>query len=269
LQKNKLEIIGNVTLSMLIIIEGIVCKSMVLVSTGIYLLSNICMDLIDLVGFKLFSKKPDKAHPYGHEKFEAVISIVASMVIFLSGLGIIYKDALDFKSKEYLNQTLSILALVLIIISIIVKEWNFKKTKDNLEAKNLERITLAICFLGVLLNLKGFFICDVFLSLLVGLLVLKKAINIFLQAIGNMIDESVDEDTYGRLKDAILEFQEVLDIDDLKTRKFGNYIYVDVEVLMDGELSLITSHNVVEAIHDKIELEFPKVKHCMIHANPK
>jgi divalent metal cation (Fe/Co/Zn/Cd) transporter len=120
-----------------------------------------------------------------------------------------------------------------------------------------------------LLNLKGFFICDVFLSLLVGLLVLKKAINIFLQAIGNMIDESVDEDTYGRLKDAILEFQEVLDIDDLKTRKFGNYIYVDVEVLMDGELSLITSHNVVEAIHDKIELEFPKVKHCMIHANPK
>jgi divalent metal cation (Fe/Co/Zn/Cd) transporter len=60
-----------------------------------------------------------------------------------------------------------------------------------------------------------------------------------------------------------------LDIDDLKTRLFGNKIYVDIEICADGNLTLSKSHQIAEEVHDKIEKSFSDVKHCMVHVNPK
>ena len=57
-------------------------------------------------------------------------------------------------------------------------------------------------------------------------------------------------------------------IDKVKTRKFGNRIYVDAEIALDGDLSLHEAHNIAEQVHDRIEERFPEVKHVMIHVNP-
>ena len=57
-------------------------------------------------------------------------------------------------------------------------------------------------------------------------------------------------------------------IDDFKTRKFSNRIYIDVEISLDGNMSLYDAHTIAEKIHLLIEKEFPSVKHCMVHVNP-
>ena len=76
----------------------------------------------------------------------------------------------------------------------------------------------------------------------------------------------------GRTEDAIrlcaVEQQEVERIDLLRTREFGNRIYIEMEIAVNGDLSLRQAHAVAERVHDRIEQEFPKVKHIMIHVNP-
>ena len=57
-------------------------------------------------------------------------------------------------------------------------------------------------------------------------------------------------------------------IDLLRTRQFGNKIYIDLEISVKRDISLIDAHEIAENVHDAVEQNFPKVKHVMIHVNP-
>ena len=83
-----------------------------------------------------------------------------------------------------------------------------------------------------------------------------------------MVDHSCDEETEKQMYDFIAGEEQVEAIDLLHTRVFGNKIYVDIEIGLDGQLTLQEAHEIAERVHDKIELEFPKVKHIMVHVNP-
>ncbi|MEI3111619.1 MAG: cation transporter dimerization domain-containing protein [Oscillospiraceae bacterium] len=60
----------------------------------------------------------------------------------------------------------------------------------------------------------------------------------------------------------------MLRLDLLRTRQFGNRLYVDVEIAADGNQTLFAAHAIAERVHDQIEAQFPAVKHCMVHVNP-
>ena len=62
--------------------------------------------------------------------------------------------------------------------------------------------------------------------------------------------------------------EQVLGIDLLQTRMFGNKIYVDIEIGLPSYYTLEQSHGIAEAVHQEIEHNFPKVKHIMVHVNP-
>ena len=57
-------------------------------------------------------------------------------------------------------------------------------------------------------------------------------------------------------------------VDLLQTRVFGNKIYVDIEIRVNGEMKLRDAHGIAEHVHNAIENNFPKVKHIMVHVNP-
>ena len=71
------------------------------------------------------------------------------------------------------------------------------------------------------------------------------------------------------MKAIVLSVDGVLGIDDIKTRLFGDKIYIDVEICCDGNLTLYKSHDIAEAVHDLLEETFDNVKHCNVHVNPK
>ena len=71
------------------------------------------------------------------------------------------------------------------------------------------------------------------------------------------------------MKNTILSVDGVLGIDDIKTRLFGDKIYIDIEICCDGNLTLFESHDIAEKVHDLLEQTFEHVKHCTVHVNPK
>ena len=274
-------IFENVLLALGKLIAGLIGHSSAMISDAVHSASDVFSTIVVLIGGKLSSKESDKEHPYGHERLECVAAIVLAVVLLLTGLGIGYdaiKNILGGNYKELTAPT--VLALVAAIISIVAKEAMYWYTRYY--AKRIDSSALmadawhhrsdALSSVGALIGIGGamlgYPVMDSIASLVIFFFIAKAAYDIFKDAIDKMVDHACDEETEKAIYDAVLEQEEVLGIDMLQTRIFGNKIYVDLEIQLDENYTLKKAHDIAEEVHEHIEQNFPKVKHIMVHVNP-
>ena len=124
-------------------------------------------------------------------------------------------------------------------------------------------------FIGIGLAKLGFPIMDQIASLIICLFILKVAYDILKEALSKMLDTSCDTAFEEDLKNFILSQPGVKNIDLLHTRQFGNRIYIDLEIAVDRNISLLDAHAIAEDVHSNVEQHYENVKHIMIHVNPE
>lgn len=276
-----LTIVGNVVLSVLKLLAGIVAHSNAMISDAIHSASDVFSTFVVIIGIKFTSKQPDKEHPYGHERMECVAAIILAIVLFITGLGIGFDALKNILRGNYRDiQMPGILALIAAIISIVSKEGMYWYTRYY--AKKIDSGALmadawhhrsdAFSSIGALIGIAaarlGFPIMDSIASLVIFLFIVKAAFDIFRDAMDKMVDHSCDAETEKLIYDCVMKNKKVMGIDLLQTRIFGNKIYVDVEIQADASYTLQEAHDIAEAVHDDIEQNFCKVKHIMVHVNP-
>lgn len=275
-------IIENAVLSAFKLIAGIISHSGAMISDAVHSASDVFSTIVVIIGIRLASKKPDKEHPYGHERMECVAAIVLSVVLFITGLGIGADALKKITSGNYSElQVPGALALTAAIVSIAAKEAMYWYTRHY--AKKIDSGALmadawhhrsdAFSSVGALIGIAGarlgFPIMDPVASLVIFLFIAKAAFDIFRDAMNKMVDHSCDEETEHEIYDCVMKHEQVMGIDLLQTRVFGNKIYVDLEIRADGSYTLLEAHDIAETVHDDIEQSFPKVKHIMVHVNPE
>ncbi len=274
-------IIGNVILSVFKLIAGIMAHSGAMISDAIHSASDVFSTFVVIIGIKLASKESDKEHPYGHERLECVAAILLSVILFITGLGIGLDAFKKIVSGNYGDLIVpGVLALIAAVVSILTKEGMYWYTRHY--AKKIDSAALmadawhhrsdALSSIGALIGIGGamlgYPVMDCVASLVIFVFIAKAAYDIFKDAMDKMVDHSCDEETENKMRECVLQNENVHGIDMLQTRIFGNKIYVDVEILLDATLSLGKAHAIAEEVHDDIERNFPKVKHIMIHVNP-
>ncbi|MBD5135447.1 MAG: cation transporter [Lachnospiraceae bacterium] len=273
-------ITGNLILSVFKLIAGIMAHSNAMISDAVHSASDVFSTIVVIIGIRLASKEADKEHPYGHERMECVAAIILAMILFMTGLGIGIEALRNILSGNYGNlQVPGILALVAAIVSIVSKEAMFWYTKVNavridsgaLLADAWHHRSDAFSSVGALIGIAGarlgFPVMDSIASLVIFVFIIKAAYDIFKDAVNKLVDHSCDEETEQQIYDRVMRNKEVTRIDSLHTRIFGNKIYVDIEIAVDGSYTLNKSHEIAEEIHQDIEKNFQKVKHIMVHVN--
>lgn len=271
----------NLALSAIKILAGIIAHSQAMISDAIHSASDVFSTVVVIIGIKLASKAPDKQHPYGHERLECVAATILAMVLFITGLGIGMDAAKNIFNGNYNDLKVpGIWALIAAIISIASKEGMFWYTRHY--AKKIDSNALmadawhhrsdAFSSIGALIGIAGarlgFPIMDSIASLVIFIFIAKAAFDIFKDAMDKMVDHSCDEETERHIYDCVMNNRQVLDIDLLQTRIFGNRIYVDVEIQANASYTLEKAHHIAETVHNDIEQNFPRVKHIMVHVNP-
>jgi cation diffusion facilitator family transporter len=123
-------------------------------------------------------------------------------------------------------------------------------------------------FVGILFARIGFPIMDSIASVVISICIIKASYDIFKDGLDKMVDHSCDSETEKEILNTAMKIDGVVGIDDLKTRLFGDKIYVDMEIVVDKELKLCDAHEIAEEVHDAIEKRFDICKHCMVHVNP-
>lgn len=274
-------IIGNIILSLIKFLAGIFAHSGAMISDAVHSASDVFSSIIVIIGVKMSAKKSDKEHPYGHERMECVAAIVLAIVLLVTGL-FIGSDTIKNLLSGNLNEmeVPGVMALAAAVLSIITKEAMFWYTRHYAKILDSGAVMAdawhhrsdALSSVGALIGIAGarmgLPVLEPIASLIICLFIIKAAYDIFTDAIDKMIDHSCDYQTECEIRDCVLENEEVNGIDLLQTRIFGNKIYVDIEIRMDGDKSLSEAHETAEKVHAKIESDFPKVKHIMIHVNP-
>ena len=172
------------------------------------------------------------------------------------------------------------LALGAAIISIIVKEamyWYTRAAAKKISSGALmadawhhrsDALSSIGSFIGILGARMGLPIFDPIASIIICVFILKVAIDIFKDALRKMTDTSCDDEFVAELTAVALEQQGVLGVDNIRTRLFGDKIYMDIEIIADSCSTLSEAHEVAQQVHDAIEGRYEKVKHCMVHVNP-
>ena len=274
-------IAGNMILSAFKLTAGIVAHSNAMISDAVHSASDVFSTIVVMIGIRLASKKADKEHPYGHERMECVAAIILAMVLFVTGLGIGMEALKNILSGSYNDLRVpGILALAAAIVSIMVKEAMFWYTKiyavridsSALLADAWHHRSDAFSSVGALIGIAGarlgFPVMDSIASLVIFVFIIKAAYDIFKDAVDKMVDHSCDEETERQIYECVMKNREVMGIDSLHTRIFGNKIYVDIEIAVDGSYTLKRSHEIAEEVHEDIERNFRKIKHIMVHVNP-
>lgn len=275
-------IIINVALTVFKIIAGILGNSFAMISDAIHSASDVFSTFIVMIGVKIASKKADREHPFGHERFECVAAIILSVMLGVTGAMIGINGIQRIADGSYKEVSLpTALALSAAVVSIIVKEIMFWIT--NIQAKKINSGSLKAdawhhrsdalssigSFIGILFSMLGFPVMDSVAAIVISLMILKAAISVFKESIDKMTDSACDKKTERDIREIIISVDGVLGIDSVKTRKFGDRLYVEAEISLDGSLSLFDAHQIADSVHDEIEYKFPSVKHCVVHTNPK
>ena len=279
---SSVSIIVNITLSLLKLLAGIIAHSGAMISDAIHSASDVISTIVVIIGVRMSNKKSDHDHQYGHERLECVSSIILSGLLIATGIGIgisgVKKILAGTSGKDLIIPGL--LALIAAIASLAVKEWMFWYTRAAAKKINSgalmadawhhrsDALSSIGAFIGILGARLGYPILDPIASVVICLFIAKAAIDIFKDAIDKMVDHSCDDETVMQMNEVITKIPGVDRIDLIRTRLFGSRIYVDIEIAVDGELSLNNAHSIAEAVHLSIENAFPDVKHCMVHVNP-
>lgn len=277
---SRISILVNLLLSAGKLAAGLLAHSGAMISDAVHSASDVFSTLVVIVGVKLSGKESDREHPYGHERMECVAAILLSGILLATGLVIGWEGIQKILSERAELQAPGILAAAAALVSILVKELLFRYVRGF--ARKLDSTALmaeawhhrsdALSSIGALAGIlgarAGFPVLDPLASVVICVFIAKAAADIFRDAVDKMVDHSCDEETEDQIRLCAVEQPEVERIDLLKTREFGNRIYIEMEIAVNGDLPLRQAHDAAERVHDEIERRFPKVKHIMIHVNP-
>ena len=274
-------VIGNAILSGFKLFAGIFGNSGAMISDAIHSFSDVLTTLIAWIGVKVSKKDADSAHPYGHERLECVASLTLGLVLMVTGIGVGKVGVENIISGNY--ETLAIpstIALVAAVVSIVGKEAMYWYTRYYAKLINSAAFLAdawhhrsdAFSSIGSLIGIAGamlgFPVMDSVASVVICLFIVKVAYDISKDALVKMLDTSCGADYEKKLTEQILTQKDVLGVDMLRSRMFGNKVYIDLEISVDGDKSLREAHEVAERVHKNVEEQFSDVKHIMIHVNP-
>ncbi len=272
-------IVGNIILSVFKLFAGIIGHSGGMVSDAVHSLSDVFATIVAFFGVRLSKRSADKDHPYGHERMECVASLLLGTILLVTGLGI-GEMGIDKILHSSELEAPGTIALAAAIVSIAVKEAMYWYTRhyamildsDAFMADAWHHRSDAFSSIGSLIGIGGamlgFPVLDPVASVVICLFIFKVVYDFLKDALRKMLDTSCSDEYEQELTEFIERQDDVIRIDLLHTRMFGNKVYIDLEIAVDADISLQEAHEVAEKVHNNVERKFPNTKHIMIHVNP-
>jgi len=276
----------NLILTIIKIVIGIAGKSSALVADGFHSLSDFGSDIAVLLGFRAAKKPKDDCHNYGHGKFETLTTIIigfallgAAAVIFISGV----RKIIDAFYGETLEQP-GWIALVTAFIAILIKEWMYRYTakigrKINsklLLANAWHHRTDALSSVGAVLGIGGAIVLggewrvlDPIAAVLVSLFIARIAVSLIRESTEELLERSLDKDTIEEIMLIMRGTKGVISPHNLKTRKIGNRIAVDVHIRVRDGLSVAEGHDIATVVEGKLKDRFGEETIISIHVEPR
>lgn len=271
-------VIVNIALSFTQIAVGVLSKSQGLVADGIHSLSDLIADFVVLFASHKSKEDADEGHPYGHLRFETAASMVLGVLLLVVGVGMIGSAILKLETPESIP-TVHVAALWVALSALMAKELLFrfmlrvaKKVKSSLLVANAwharsDAASSLVVGIGIVGNLAGYPIFDPIAALVVGSMIAKMGWSFTWDSLHDLMDRSADEQEVAIIRATLQNTPGIKGIHDLKTRKMGDMIIVDVHIEVDASITVEEGHAIAVSARENV-MQIHRVLNLMTHMDP-
>lgn len=268
----------NLVLTVAQVVVGMLAASQALVADGIHSLSDLLSDFAVLLAFQYSRKAPDADHPYGHQRYENAASLVVGALLLAVGIGMLWTAGVKLLAPAAIVQV-DQLALWVALFTLVAKEGLFRyllavarRLRSSLLEANAwhsrsDAASSLVVALGIGGNLLGYGLLDPIAALVVGLMVVKMGWEFLWNAMHDLTDHAASEEETRAIEQEIRTVPGVLGVHDLRTRKTGDMILVDVHLEIDGALSVREGHAIADEVHARVMARHP-VLNVLTHVDP-
>lgn len=285
----KVTIVGalaNVTLLIFKFVAGIISNSAAMIADAVHSLSDFITDVVVIVFVKISSKPQDKSHDYGHGKFETLATLIIGLALLFIGLMILYNGASATYRCIWLGEELhrpGMIAFWAAIFSIILKEAVYQYTVFKGRNLNSQAVIAnawhhrsdAFSSIGTAVGIGGaiflgdkWVVLDPIAAIVVSVFIINVSLKIIIKSINELLEKSLPDEIENEIIKVAESFDMVKDVHDLRTRRIGNNIAIEMHLLMDGNLSLQCTHNTTELIESELRKKYGEHTHIAIHVEP-
>jgi len=268
----------NVLLFGVKLAAGIVGRSQAMIADAFHTASDAVTSIAVLVGFKIASKPADTHHPYGHGRAESIAAKLVSIVLIAVGFRIAY-DSAHILIQHEMHEP-GIIALLVAILSIAVKEMTFRKVirmgseinSSSLKADAYHHRSDAFSSVAALIGIAGARMGYRFMDPLAGIIVagfiIKVGVDVFHQAYDELMDAAPPDELKLKISRIVSDVPGVREVKKIMVRKAGIDFFYEITIGIDSDISVMKGHGITVAIRRKIFSEMPEVKDVIVHAEP-
>lgn len=284
----KVTIIGSAVNALLVAIKflaGIVGRSSALVADAVHSLTDFITDIIVLIFVRISGKPRDEQHGYGHGKFETLATLIIGVILFFSGIGLLVNSirlivaSIEGAELPKPSHATFIVALISIIAKEILYRYTVRESKrlnsDALKANAWHHRSDALSSIGTLVGISGAMflgqrwrILDPIAAGVVSCFIVKAGIDIIRPAVDQLLEGSLSKEETEEIAEIIKSVNGVCGFHNLRSRKVGNDIAIDVHVKMDGNMTLCEAHDIASLIEEEIRKRFGQSSMVYIHMEP-
>ena len=266
----------NLVLTVMQVVVGWLANSVSLIADAMHTLSDIVADAFVLWANRKGSEAADAAHPYGHGRFETAASLVLGLLLTVTGAGILISAA---GRLQHLNDlpAVGMAAIWAALATLAAKEVLFRymlAVGERLRSPMLianawharaDALSSLVVAAGIAGALMGFPFADAAAAIVVGAMIVKAGVGFAWEAMRELMDEGLAEEELTAIRATIMATPGVMDVHDLRTRRMGHRVLVDVHLQVDGNITVRAGHAIGEQARHRVIGSHPDVLDVLVH----
>ncbi len=270
----------NAVLALIKVAGGVLGNAYALVADGVESLCDIAISILIWAGFKWAARPPDRDHPYGHGKAEAVAGLLTALVVLGAGVGIGWHAVNEIRDPHRLPQWWTLLILAAVVAAKVVFSWRLNEVGRDTESTALgaeawhhlsDAMTSAAAFVGISIAVvggPGYAAADGWAALVAAAVIGFNGIKIFRRALNEVMDIAVPAKLENAVRAMAAGVPGVAGLDKCRVRKSGLSYLVDIQIRVDANMSVRMGHGIAHVVKDTLLASRLRVSDVTVHVEP-
>ena len=280
LRTSVFSIVGNVLFAIIKFLAGVFGNSYALIADAIESTADVFSSVLVWAGLKYSTRPPDENHPYGHGRFETLSTFAVIGFLVVSATVIAYESIQNIKTPHEGPKVFTLYVLGGIILfkelsfQYVIKksrQTNSSSLKADAWHHRSDAITSVMAFIGIAFAIflgEGYEAADDLAALLASGIIIFNAYKIFKPVLSEISDEQIYDDLIREIREISLTVPGVIDTEKCHVRKMGMDYYVDLHMIVEGNISVIEGHKIAHDLKDEIQRKIPQVADVLVHTEP-
>jgi cation diffusion facilitator family transporter len=273
-------IITSILLAAIKAVAGILGNSYALIADAIESASDVFTSIVVLAGLRIAQLPPDQKHPYGHGKAEPFAGIVVAIALFVAAIIIITQSIHEIITPHHAPAPFTLIVLVVVVLTkeflfrYIIKvgtEVNSVAVRNDAWHHRSDAFTSGAAFIGISIALiggEGYEQADDYAALFASGVIIFNAYRLLRPALDEIMDAAPSKEINQEIINATNSVSGVIATDKCYVRKMGLDYYIDIHIIVDGNLTVHDGHEIAHNVKDYLMKTFPQISNVLVHVEP-